>query len=375
MERTFLEHVVGMNWHHLPAEEVLDLMEVDPETGLDVFEVKHRQDKYGPNELTTRSGPGPLKRFLLQFHQPLIYILIAAGTITLILREWVDTAVIFGVVLVNAGIGYLQEAKAVQAMEALAKTMTTEATVLRGGHQVRVPAPELVPGDVVLLQAGDKVPADLRLFRSRDLQIDESALTGESLPVEKRPEGIAHDIVLAERANMAYATALVTFGQAAGVVVGIGDDTEVGRISELIAQADDLATPLTKKIAAFSKLLLIVILALGAATFVVGLSARRDCRRHVHGRRRPGRRRHPRGPAGGRHHHAGHRCVAHGQAASDHPQAARGRDAGKHDRDLHRQDRHSYAEPDDRAAHRRWPPGLPGQRRRLRSLRAHHGGG
>ncbi len=271
LERTFLEHVVGMNWHHLPAEEVLDLMEVDPETGLDVFVVKHRQEKYGPNELTTRSGPGPLKRFLLQFHQPLIYILIAAGTITLILREWVDTAVIFGVVLVNAGVGYLQEAKAVQAMEALAKTMTTEATVLRGGHQVRVPAPELVPGDVVQLQAGDKVPADLRLFRSRDLQIDESALTGESLPVEKRPEGIAHDIVLAERANMAYATALVTFGQAAGVVVGIGDDTEVGRISELIAQADDLATPLTKKIAAFSKLLLIVILGLGAVTFVVGL--------------------------------------------------------------------------------------------------------
>ena len=188
LERTFLEHVVGMNWHHLPAEEVLDLMEVDPETGLDVFVVKHRQEKYGPNELTTRSGPGPLKRFLLQFHQPLIYILIAAGTITLILREWVDTAVIFGVVLVNAVVGYLQEAKAVQAIEALAKTMTTEATVLRGGHQVRVPAPELVPGDVVLLQAGDKVPADLRLFRSRDLQIDESALTGESVPVEKRPE-------------------------------------------------------------------------------------------------------------------------------------------------------------------------------------------
>ncbi len=178
---------------------------------------------------------------------------------------------IFGVVLVNATIGYLQEAKAVEAIEALARTMTTEALVLRAGEQVRVSATEIVPGDVVLLQAGDKVPADLRLIRGRDLQIDESALTGESQPVDKRPEPVAHDQVLAERANMAYASSLVTFGQGAGVVTGIGDDTEVGRISELISGAEDLQTPLTQKIAAFSKLLLVVILALGAVTFVVGL--------------------------------------------------------------------------------------------------------
>ncbi len=128
-----------------------------------------------------------------------------------------------------------------------------------------------MPGDVVLLQAGDKVPADLRLVRGRDLQVDESALTGESLPVDKRREPVAHDQVLAERTNMAYASSLVTFGQGTGVVVGTGDDTEVGRISELISGAEDLQTPLTQKIAAFSKLLLVVILALGAVTFVVGL--------------------------------------------------------------------------------------------------------
>ncbi|MFA4966358.1 MAG: cation-transporting P-type ATPase [Thermoleophilia bacterium] len=266
-----MQHSIGKNWHHLPAEEVIELLETDPEAGLDVFDVKHRRDHYGPNVLTARGGPGALKRLLLQFHQPLIYILLAAGVITLFLREWVDSGVIFGVVLVNATVGYLQEAKAVQAIEALARTMTTEATVLRGGDQARVPAAELVPGDVVLLQAGDKVPADLRLFRGRDLHIDESALTGESLPVGKQPEAVAHDVTLAERSNMAYASSLVTFGQGAGAVVGIGDDTEVGRISELIAEADELATPLTKKIAAFSTLLLIVILALGAVTFVVGL--------------------------------------------------------------------------------------------------------
>ena len=182
-----MQHTIGQNWHHLPAEEVVDLLESDAEAGLDVFEVKHRQERYGANVLTARSGPGALKRLLLQFHQPLIYILIAAGAVTLFLREWVDAAVIFGVVLVNAIIGYLQEAKAVEAIEALAKTMTTEALVLRAGEQVRVSATEIVPGDVVLLQAGDKVPADLRLVRGRDLQIDESALTGESLPVDKRP--------------------------------------------------------------------------------------------------------------------------------------------------------------------------------------------
>ena len=266
-----MPHTIGQNWHHLPADEVVDLLETDAEAGLDVFEVTHRQKRYGANVLTTRGGPSALKRFLLQFHQPLIYILIAAGAVTLFLREWVDAAVIFGVVLVNATIGYLQEAKAVEAIEALAKTMTTDALVLRAGEQVRVTATEIVPGDVVLLQAGDKVPADLRLIRGHDLQIDESALTGESLPVDKRPEPVAHDQVLAERTNMAYASSLVTFGQGAGVVTGIGDDTEVGRISELISEAEDLQTPLTQKIAAFSTLLLVVILALGGVTFLIGL--------------------------------------------------------------------------------------------------------
>jgi Ca2+-transporting ATPase len=267
-----MEREIARNWHHLPAEEVIDLIETDVEAGLDLFEVKHRQEKFGPNELTARGGPSALKRLLLQFHQPLIYILIAAGAITALLGEWVDSIVIFGVVLVNALVGYLQEAKAVQAIEALAKTMTTEALVLRAREQVRVSATELVPGDIVLLQAGDKVPADLRLFRGRDLQIDESALTGESLPTRKDPDPVDRGAVLADRSNMAYASSLVTFGQGAGVVVGIGDATEVGRISELITHADDLKTPLTRKIAAFSTLLLIVILALSAVTFVVGMA-------------------------------------------------------------------------------------------------------
>jgi Ca2+-transporting ATPase len=220
--------------------------------------------------LTAKKGKGPFKRFLLQFHQPLIYILIVSGTITALLQEWVDSGVIFGVVLVNAIIGYIQEAKAVTAMAALARTMTTVATVLRQGEKKHIPALELVPGDIVLLASGDKVPADMRLLYVRDLKVNESSLTGESLPVEKIADELNHDTLLADRLNMAYASSLVAYGQGKGIVTATGDHTEMGRISELIASADELATPLTRKIASFSHVLLYAILVLTGVTFGVG---------------------------------------------------------------------------------------------------------
>ena len=151
------------------------------------------------------------------------------------------------------------------------RTTLTEARVIRSGETRNVPSTELVPGDIVLLQSGDKVPADLRLLRSRDLQIDESALTGESVPVEKKAMELRLETALAERRNMSYASTLVTYGQGRGVVVAIGAKTEVGRISELISTADILETPLTRKIAKFSRLLLVVILLLAAVTFAVGV--------------------------------------------------------------------------------------------------------
>ncbi len=259
------------HWHALPADEVVDLLETDATDGLGQFAVKHRLEQFGPNALTPAKGKGPLLRFLLQFHNPLIYILNAAGVVTLLLRDYVDSGVIFGVVLVNAVIGYVQEAKAVSAIEALSKAMTTEARVVREGETVDIPATGIVPGDLVLLQAGDKVPSDLRLLRSRDLRIDESALTGESVAVEKDTIVCARDTALADRTAIAYASSLVTYGVGAGLTVATGDSTEVGRISRLIAEADQLETPLTKKISEFSRILLIAILALGAVTFVVGL--------------------------------------------------------------------------------------------------------
>jgi len=275
--------LITRHWHHLPITEVMELLEGNREQGLDRFEVEHRLATFGPNAITAQKGQGPLIRFLLQFHQPLIYILIASGLVTGFLGEWVDSGVIFGVVLVNAIVGYIQEAKAVNALAALARTMTTEATVLRQGEKRRIPATELVPGDIVFLQSGDKVPADMRLFQVRDLQIAEAALTGESAPVAKHHGRsqmgaalnsalqITKDTVLADRWNMAYASTLVTYGQGTGIVTATGDETEVGRISQLISSAEALATPLTRKITEFSNILLYVILGLAALTILVGL--------------------------------------------------------------------------------------------------------
>ena len=258
-------------WHHIAENEIPALLKSNRKNGLDEEEVRRRLDKFGPNTLTAKQGVPGWLRFLLQFHQPLIYILVAAGAITAALQEWVDSGVIFGVVLANAVIGFIQESKAGKALAALANTMVAEATVLRMGEERRVPSTDLVPGDIVLLQAGDKVPADLRLLQIRDLQVDESALTGESVPVGKAIEPLAQDVALAERTNMVYASSMVTYGKGRGIVTATGDHTEMGRISNLISTAQNLATPLTRKIAHFSHILLYAILILAASTAVVGI--------------------------------------------------------------------------------------------------------
>lgn len=260
-----------LKWHHLELSEVVRTLEVDPGQGLDLEEVVRRREKYGPNSVSAKGGVPSWKRFLLQFHQPLVYLLIAAAVITAVLQEWVDSAVIFGVVMVNAIIGFLQESKAEKAIEALSRMVVTEATVRRGGSKQRIPSVELVPGDIVLLQSGDLVPADLRLFKVNSLQADESALTGESVSVFKEVVTLEADVVLGDRRNLAFGGTMVTYGQAEGIVFAIGDGTETGRIARLLAETIELSTPLTQKIAAFSRLLLWVIVALAVAGFAVGM--------------------------------------------------------------------------------------------------------
>lgn len=259
-------------WHQLELREVCQLLKADLEHGLSTNEARRRHQEFGPNRVSARAGTPEWKRFLLQFNQPLVYILLVASGITASLQEWVDSGVIFGVVFINAIIGWLQESKAEKAIEALSRLTVAEVSVRRDGRRQRVPSAELVPGDVVLLQSGDRVPADLRLFQVHRLQVDESALTGESLPVDKHPDPLEHDVVLADRKNLAYAGTLVSAGQAEGLVWAIGDKTETGRIAWLIAEAVEISTPLTRKIAELSRLLLWVILALAGLTFVIGLA-------------------------------------------------------------------------------------------------------
>jgi Ca2+-transporting ATPase len=267
-----MEELLGQHWHHLPADEVVQLLGGNPEKGLDLFDIKHRRRRFGPNVISRKKSRGPLLRFLSQFHNPLVYILVVSSVITAIFKDVVDAATIFGVVLINAVIGFVQEARAEKAIEALADTMNADARVLRGRQTVLIPATDLVPGDIVALQAGDKVPADLRLLRTRDLRIAEAALTGESLPVAKDADSKLPPVtVLAERCNMAYATTLVTTGQGTGIVTATGDKTEVGRISELLTAAQEQETPLMRRITRFSGLLLWVIVTLAAVTFAVGV--------------------------------------------------------------------------------------------------------
>ncbi|MCX7919051.1 MAG: cation-transporting P-type ATPase [bacterium] len=267
-----METLLGKHWHHLPTQEIIELLDTDPQKGLDLFEVKRRQEHFGPNQLTPRKGKSPILRFLAQFHNPLIYILLVASVITLVLKDVVDAVVIFAVVLVNAIVGFIQESKAEKAIEALAKVVATETTVIRARKQLRVNATELVPGDIVLVKSGDKVPADIRLIRSRDLQVAEATLTGESVPVMKEAEEILpKETILADRRNMIYASTLVTYGQGEGIVIATGDNTEVGRISQLLSEVKILETPLTRKIARFSEILLYVILSFSAITFIFGV--------------------------------------------------------------------------------------------------------
>ena len=258
-------------WHHRSEDDITQSLNPHVSVGLNQNEILKKQAEHGLNTLTLQKQQGPILRFLKQFHQVLVYILLAAIAIKLSLGSWVDAGVIFGVVLLNAIIGFIQENKALSALDALSKALVTEANVLRSGEKQRINAQQLVPGDIVFLQSGDKVPADIRLLQSRELQIDESALTGESVPVQKKTGCLIQETPLADRTNMLFSSTLVTYGTAKGIVVTTGDNTQIGQISQLINSTELLATPLTRKIKTFSHILLFVILTLAIITFGVGL--------------------------------------------------------------------------------------------------------
>jgi magnesium-transporting ATPase (P-type) len=260
-------------WHTLSIEQTLQRLDANAE-GLSQAQAAARLEKYGPNRLPETKSSGPLLRFLSQFHNVLIYVLLAAAGVTLALEHWVDAGVIFGVVLINALIGFIQEGKAENALAAIRQMLSPHAMALRDGHKLTIASEQLVPGDIVPLQAGDKVPADLRLLQCKGLQIEEAALTGESVPVEKDPATLADNTVLADRRCMAYSGALATHGQGKGVVVETGAGTEIGRISSLVANVQQLTTPLIRQMDQFGRWLSLFILLLAVFSFAFGVLLR-----------------------------------------------------------------------------------------------------
>lgn len=258
---------VRPTWHADPQDAVIEAFATRAE-GLGPAEAASRLANYGPNELPAPPRVHPVMRFLRQFNNSLIYFLLAAGIAAAVLEHMVDAAVIVLVVVINAVVGFVQEGRAERALDAIRDMIAPHATVLRGGERHVVDAREIVPGDIVAVEAGDKVPADLRIVRARRLLADEAILTGESVAAEKREDPVAADAPLGDRFSMLYSGTLVATGQALGVVVATGADTEIGGISRMIGRVRTLTTPLLKQIDDFGRLLTWVAIVMAAAVFV-----------------------------------------------------------------------------------------------------------
>ena len=261
-----------MSWHDRPFGEALNRYDARADVGIDASEAARRRARHGPNRLPAPKRAGPLARFARQFRNVLIYVLLAAAATTAMLGHLVDTAVILAVVLVNAVIGFVQEGKAESALAAIRDMLAPKATVLREGRRRTVPGEDIVPGDIVIVEAGDRVPADLRLFETRGLKIEEAALTGESVPVEKATDPVAADAPLGDRRSMAFSGTMAAAGQGRGIAVATGKDTEIGRISGLIAEVQSTQTPLIGQMAVFAKWLTAFIIGFSALILAFGLT-------------------------------------------------------------------------------------------------------
>jgi len=263
----------GKTWHDRPGHEALAGLETSRQ-GLSQAEAQRRLALHGANQLPTPRRRGPLQRLLLQFHNVLIYVLLGAGLVTALLGHWVDSGVIIGVVVINAIIGFIQEGKAEHALEAIRKMLSPTAVVLRDGQRRTLPATDLVPGDIVFLASGDRVPADLRLLETKSLKIGEATLTGESLPADKQTAAVAATAALGDRSCMAWSGTLVAYGQGVGVVTATGAGTELGRISAMLSEVQTLATPLLRQMAVFGQWLTWAILAIAGLAFAFGTLVR-----------------------------------------------------------------------------------------------------
>jgi Ca2+-transporting ATPase len=262
-------------WHTLSPEAAFQEL-ISSETGLSQDQAQTRLQLHGPNQIKRKPKDSVLQLLWRQINNPLIWVLLGSGTLAVVLGKMTDGLVVLSVVVINAIIGFIQEFKAGRAIEALSDMVPQNAIVIREGRNVTVPAVELVPGDVVLLAAGDSVPADMRLVSLKNLQVEEAALTGESVPVEKTLAPVSTDAVLGDRTCMVYSGTLVTSGTATAVVTATGMATELGRISDMLESAVDLDTPLTKKLAEVSTWITIGIIAVSVVILAVGVKRALD---------------------------------------------------------------------------------------------------
>jgi magnesium-transporting ATPase (P-type) len=257
-------------WHAVAAGDVVRRLNTNTANGLDAAEAALRLTKYGPNRLPEGRKQGPLMRFLLQFNNVLVYVLLAAGFVKLMTSLWLDAAIILGVVVINALLGFVQEGKAEKALDSIRNMLSAEARAIRGGEVRLLPAEELVPGDVVLLESGDKIPADLRLVEVKNLRTEEAALTGESVPIDKTTEAVAENATLGDREGMAFSGTLVASGRGTGVVVATGSGTELGRINRMMAAVSALETPLLRQIKKLGYAITAAVAVLTVAVFAYG---------------------------------------------------------------------------------------------------------
>ncbi|KTD18458.1 cation-transporting P-type ATPase [Legionella jordanis] len=256
-------------WHELSTETILKTLN-SSEFGLSEEESQRRLKDYGPNRLAEPKRKSTVFRFVLQFHNILIYVLLAAALVTSFLQHWMDTAIILAVVVINALIGIIQEGKAEKALDAIRKILPSTAAVIRNGERIRIPGEKLVPGDIIFLEAGDKVPADVRLIKSHGLTIQESILTGESVPVEKTIHPVSRDAPLGDRTCMAFSGTLVTNGLGKGIVVETGSTTQIGYIGGLLSKVESLTTPLIIQMGLFAKWLTLFILFIASILLAYG---------------------------------------------------------------------------------------------------------
>jgi magnesium-transporting ATPase (P-type) len=257
-------------WHAIDADEVARRLNTNKVNGLDAADVSQRLTKYGPNRLPEGRKQGPLLRFLLQFNNILVYVLLAAGFVKLMTGLWLDAAIIFAVVVINSLLGFIQEGKAEKALDSIRNMLSAEARAIRDSQTRLLPAEELVPGDVVLLESGDKIPADLRLIEVKNLRTEEAALTGESVPIDKTTESVAENATVGDRQGMAFSGTMVASGRGTGVVVATGPSTELGQINQMMSAVSALETPLLRQIKKFGYAITAVVAVLTVVVFAYG---------------------------------------------------------------------------------------------------------